>query len=243
MPELLFYQQPVALNKEIHRNLKIGTQPVNFNFAASTNSVMLAGGEFSEAAKEYPILFVRVGERIAPVALLGFRDAENLFVSQDGTWDARYIPAFVRCYPFVLASGGNAAGEMTVCIDAAFSGFTTTGEGAALMDEQGEPTQVLQNAIKFLQEFQNQVRRTEIFVNRLNDMELFVEMTAQSELGNGQRFAMQGLLAVDEKKLLELNKTKGLELFRSGELSWVYAHLLSLSNIGRLGDRLTRRMV
>ncbi len=242
MPELIFYQKPVALNKELHKNLKIAPKPVDFSFAAPTNSVILAGAEFIEASKEYPIIFVRTGERLAPAALLGLRDAENLYVDQSGVWSARYIPAFVRRYPFVLA-GGSDVEEMTVCFDEGFSGFTTADEGNPLFNEQGEPAELLQNAVKFLQEYQAQINRTEVFVNRLNEFELLVELSARADLVNGKQFAMQGLLAVDEKKLLELSKPKALELFRCGELSWVYAHLFSLSNMGRLVDLLAQRTV
>ncbi|MBF0271327.1 MAG: SapC family protein [Magnetococcales bacterium] len=241
MPELIFYQKPMPLNKEVHRNLRMTNQAGQYGFAKPTNSVILAGGEFIEAAKEYPIVFVRSGGGIIPAAMLGLRDAENLFIQPDGTWDARYIPAFVRRYPFVLAGGDNTQ-EMTVCIDESYPGFSTTGDtGQPLFDEQGEASEWLQQAIRFLQEYQAQVRRTEVFINRLNGLDLFVELTARADLVNGAQYAMQGLLVVDEKKLLELSKPQALELFRCGELGWVYAHLFSLSNMGRLVDLLAKR--
>lgn len=75
-------------------------------FAGETNSVILAGVEFSEAAKEYPIVFTQAGDKVVPVALLGLRNEENLFVDGKGGWDGRYIPSFVRRYPFILAETG-----------------------------------------------------------------------------------------------------------------------------------------
>ena len=79
MPSLLFYEKPVALNREQHRNTRIG--PVgNYHYAARTNSVALAAAEFVEACKEYPIVFADVGGRMIPVALLGLREDENLFI-------------------------------------------------------------------------------------------------------------------------------------------------------------------
>lgn len=240
MAELIFYQKPVALNKDAHRNLRIAAQPVNFSFAAPTNSVILTGVEFVEAAKEYPIIFVRAGERITSAALLGLRDAENLFVRPDGSWDARYIPAFVRRYPFVLAASAG-SDELTVCVDEAFAGFTTATDGNALFDDQGEPALLLQKAVNFLQEYQAQINRTEIFVNRLHESELLMDLSARADLADGKHYALQGLLGVDEKKLLAISKSKALELFRCGELSWVYAHLFSLSNMNRLADLLSRR--
>ncbi|MBF0162247.1 MAG: SapC family protein [Magnetococcales bacterium] len=235
MKQLLFYEQPVALNKERHRAFKIDNKGASFAFAKQTNSVIITGMEFVHVAKEYPIVFAKAGERTIPLALLGLRNDENLFVSESGQWDARYIPAFVRRYPFVLADSGD--GNLAVCIDEGFAGFNQE-SGTPLFNEAGEQAPLLENAIRFLQEYQGQNQRTEIFVNRIMEMGLLTELTARAELAGGVKFSMSGLWVVEEKKLMELEKEKALELFRSGELGWIYAHLLSLSNMGRLADML-----
>ncbi|MEO5340797.1 MAG: SapC family protein [Magnetococcus sp. MYC-9] len=235
MKQLLFYEQPVALNKERHRAFKIDNKGASFAFARQTNSVIITGMEFVHIAKEYPIVFAKAGGRTIPLALLGLRNDENLFVSDAGHWDARYIPAFVRRYPFVLADSGD--GNLAVCIDEGFPGFNSE-TGVPLFDEEGEQAPLLENAIRFLKEYQGQNQRTEIFVNRLEEMGLLTELTARAELAGGIKFSMSGLLVVEEKKLLELDKEKAVELFRSGEMGWIYAHLLSLSNMNRLAEML-----
>ena len=50
----------------------------------------------------------------------------------------------------------------------------------------------------------------------------------------GQQFDLTGLLAVDERRLRQLRDDRLLELFRSGELSWIYRHLMSLGCMGRM---------
>lgn len=235
MANLLFYEKPAALNKVTHRNYRIKPVGDNFKFARSTNSVILAGVEFTEAAKEYPICFARAGETVVPVAVLGLRNEENLFVdSETGKWDARYVPAFVRRYPFVLAEGGE-QGQRMVCIDEGYAGFNEK-EGDALF-EGDEPTPLLKQAIDFLEEYQRQYLRTERFVQRLQENDLLMEMNAKVDMNDGQQFSLTGLLAVDEKKLLQLGDDKALELFRSGELAWLYCHLMSLGNMARMVDR------
>ena len=94
MVNLLFYDKPVALNKVTHKDSKIAPLRNDFGFARNTNSVILAGVEFTEAAKEYPIVFAQAGDTVVPVALLGLRNEENLFIKEDGGWDARYVPAY-----------------------------------------------------------------------------------------------------------------------------------------------------
>ncbi len=237
MKQLLFYENPVALDKEAHKNLKLDASTGDLSFAKKTNSVIVAGVEFIHAAKEYTIVFAKAaGDKIIPLALLGLRNDENLFVDDQGKWDALYVPAFVRRYPFVLAES-NQSGEMAGCIDQSFPGFNKN-SGTPLFDKKGEQSDLLKKAVDFLQDYQSQNQRTEIFTNRLKDLDLLVELTARTDLTDGQQLSMGGLLVVDEKKLLELDKKQALELFRSGEMGWIYAHLLSLSNISRLATKI-----
>jgi hypothetical protein len=234
MADLLFYQKPVPLNAKTHGDWRILTDEQHYGFAADINSVLLAGIEFIEACKEYPIVFALSGERLVPVALLGFRETKNLFVSEDGKWLGRYIPAFIRRYPFVLADATDQA-QKVVCIDEAYAGFNQP-DGENLF-EDGKARPVLDKAIEFLTEYQQQYLRTEALTKRLRDNQLLTKINARITARDGQETALDGLLVVDEKKLLELDDEKALALFRSGELAWIYAHLISVANIGALAER------
>jgi len=59
MTTFAFYKKVVALNSEVHRNLKFAVNEVNFAFARDTTAVLMAGVEFAEAGREYPIVFIR----------------------------------------------------------------------------------------------------------------------------------------------------------------------------------------
>ena len=235
MSDLVYYEKPVLLDRDKHRLRRV--KPGNsFAFAARANSLYLAGAEFAEASREYAIVFTRApSARVVPVVMLGLRSRENLFVQPDGRWDARYIPAFVRRYPFVLAElPGQSLG---VCIDEAYGGFSES-EGEPLFDAQGHETPFLRNALDFLTQYQREHLRTEAFCQRLDEAGLLVEMNARADLVDGRSFRVNGLLVVDEKKLLALPDATALALFRSGELHLVSMHLASLSNMQRLVDRL-----
>jgi hypothetical protein len=235
MAGVMFYERPVLLNRETHRHRKIATSS-SFAFAAKANSLYVAGVEFTEACKEYPIVFTEVGGgKIAPVIVLGLRERENLFVQSDGRWDAHYIPAFVRRYPFVLAELPGK--QMGVCIDEGYAGLGDK-EGEALFDEKGGATPFLQNALDFLNRYQVEYLRTERMCERLKSMGLLMQMNAKADLFDGTSFTVNGLMIVDERKLLQLSDAQALEVFKSGELSWIYAHLVSLSNLNRLVDKL-----
>lgn len=239
MSDAVYYEKPVALDREKHRQLKVRATG-SFAFAGKANSLYLAGVEFSEACKEFAIVFTRVGNgRTVPVAMLGLRDSENLFVDAQGKWDASYVPAFVRRYPFVLAELPGRA-EMAVCVDEAFAGLDSE-QGEALFDVAGRDTPFLRNALDFLSRYQAEYLRTEAFCQRLEQAGLLMEMNAKADLADGRSFTINGLLIVDEKKLMALPDATALALFRAGELHLISMHLVSLSNMQRLVDRMAAR--
>lgn len=238
MSDAVYYEKPVLLDRERHKRLRVRTSN-NFAFARQANSVYLAGVEFNEAMKEYAIVFTRAANaRMVPVAMLGLRSRENLFVDDENRWTASYIPAFVRRYPFVLAQ---LAGEqLGVCIDEAYNGFNLK-EGEALFDEKGANTPFLANAVDFLERYQREFTRTETFCQRLEQAGLLREMNAKADLPDGRSFTVNSVFVVDEPKLMALPDAVALSLFRSGELHLISMHLASLSNMKQLADRITAR--
>ena len=61
-------------------------------------------------------------------------------------------------------------------------------------------------------------------------------VSANINLAGGEKFSIAGLMMVDERKLQALPEAQILRLFRSGDLAWVYSHLISISNFNRLPD-------
>jgi len=236
MSEMIFYERVVALSDQAHAALKV--RPASsFAYAAGTNSVPLLAGEFFECAREYPIVFARGDAGPLPAALLGLRDRENLYVDAAGKWDARYVPAFVRRYPFVPGKGPQ--GELLVCIDEASPCFDSR-EGEALFAE-GKPTAQLEHAIKFLTEFHQAAAATEALGRRLDELGLLRQADSVAQLNDGSQFRLNGLHVVDETKLRALDRETVQELFANGSLAVIYAHLMSLGNLAVLVDRLSRR--
>ena len=236
MSEMIFYERVVALSDQAHANLKV-RPATSFAYAARTNSVPLLAGEFFECAREYPIVFARSETGLLPAALLGLRDSENLYVDAAGKWDARYVPAFVRRYPFVPGRGSQ--GELLVCIDEASPCFDSV-EGDALF-AGGKPTAPLEHAIKFLAEFHQAAAATEQLGRRLDELGLLRQADSVAQLNDGSQFRLNGLNVVDETKLRALDRDTVQELFVNGSLAAIYAHIMSLGNLGVLVDRLSRR--
>ncbi len=242
MAELLFYQRVVALNEGQHKDLRL--KPLSqcsaaYGFARTANSVPIVPVELAEVAREYPIGFVVAPDGgYLPVALLGLRDQENLFVTPDGMWSAHYIPAFVRRYPFVPATGPK--GDLLVGIDAEAECLRGT-EGEALFVD-GKPGKALEQAMGYLREFHAAGVAGAAASKRLAARGLLREVGTLAQLPNGERFQLSGLHVIDEEKLRALDQSAVFEMFKSGDLQLVYAHLMSLGNLQRLVDRLVERL-
>ena len=236
MSELLFYEKVVALSEQTHANLRV--KPVtNFRYAAKVNSVPLLVSEFGDCAREYPVVFVRGDTGLVPVALIGLREAENLFVDNLGKWDARYIPAFVRRYPFVPGKGEE--GQFVVCIDSDASCFDEKAGEPLFAD--GKPTKQLDHALNFMRDFQQGAVATESVCARLHALDLFRDADSVARLNDGTQFRLNGMSVVDEAKLRALDKEVVFELFSNGVLGLIHAHLVSLGNLAGLVDRLSKR--
>ena len=230
-----FYNQVAPLNRERHRKLRLRMDG-KASFAADRHFVPLTAVEFYEAARDYPVVFAG-GEDASPLAMLGLRTGENLFVGADGHWaDGVYVPAFVRRYPFILARAGEEA-NYTVCVDESYEGFSET-EGTPLFDEEGKESEQVSRIMKFLNDYLIETERTRRFVERLNALELLSVQSMQVQDRSGRTYALRDFRMVDEKKLKELDDATLGDLHRAGYLGCIYAHLVSLGNAVRLAARL-----
>jgi hypothetical protein len=238
---LLFYQKPVQLNSDVHLKTRLGTLAGNYSFSKETNSIPLAAVEFFDTAREYPIAFTgKEGGALFPIALLGVRQNENIFVSAEGKWEGRYVPAFVRRYPFVLAEKQD-ADDFNVYLDESYSGFGAA-EGERLFTDAGEHTPLLKQALEFLSTYQGEIKRTRLFVERLQALDLLIPRVLEVVRPNEKALVLQGFSVVDKQRLTALGDADLLGLARTGYLAWIHAHLMSLGNVPALGERLDARI-
>lgn len=241
MTTLLFYERPVPLNVDIHLKTRLGSLGANVGFAANTNSIPLAAVEFVDTAREYPIAFTGPeGGPPFPIALVGVRHNENLFVTPENRWDGRYIPAFVRRYPFVLAEK-QGADDFNVYIDEAYPGFGAA-DGDRIFTDDGAQAPLLKQALEFLSNYQGEIARTRQFVERLQSLDLLIPRVLEVVRKDEAPLVLQGFSVVDEQRLVALGDTELLALARDGYLPLVYAHLASLGNVPRLSERLDARL-
>jgi hypothetical protein len=232
---VLLYSSPEPLNKDLHAKLGVVPSDSPYGFARTANAVPIHVTEFGIGAVSFPIIFA--GAEKQPLAVLGLREGENLFVDDKGVWEiGAYVPSFVRRYPFVLANDEKAE-RLVVCIDR--SAPFLSEEGSVKLFENGEPSAYTQNALKFCETFEAERQRTESFVKLLSEHDLFETKQTHYAPPNpdgtqGAPVVVSEYWSISEAKLGALPAETLKTLQDNGALGQIYAHLLSLASWDKL---------
>lgn len=230
----LFYIQPRVLQPGQHSQKSLSPS-ATYQFAAKTNAAPIVAGEFAVVSRHYPIVFTEQ-PTAHPVAVLGLRDQQNLFVDADGKWhDGSHVPAYIRRYPFIFVEN-EARSELTLCIDEA-APHLVDGRDAPLFDEDGKPTELTQNALQFCRDYQGQHLAATEFAEALRKANLLVENRADVTLKDGQTLSLSGFKVIDEARFNQLPDEELLAWRRKGWLPLIYAHFFSVGNWAGLVDR------
>lgn len=226
------FQKIVPVNKERHAKKKI-KDITDFLFAAKHHITYVTMHEFARAAAIFPIVFLEDKEKdeFRSVALLGLNAGENLFVSAEGKWNASYIPAIIRRYPFALAPNGE-SGQYVVCIDEESSLIGET-EGADLFDANGEGTQVIENVKRYLAELQQMDALTNEFCKFLQANNMFTPLNMKVQENDSVK-SITGCYVINESRLNTLSDELFLDIKNKRYLPAIYAHLISLAQTERL---------
>lgn len=235
----LFYSKPLLLDSRNHANLSL-REDLGYGFTREANAVPINLVECPQIAHFYPIAFAKDG-LATPVAILGLRDQENLFVNKAGAWVQNiYIPSYVRRYPFIL-SEQNDGQQLSLCIDET-KDTVTAGRSQPFFEADGGPTQLAKNAIEFCRSYHLAARQTIEFGKAIADSGLLVDRAAEINLSNGQRLSFSGFRIIDEEKFNKLPEKTLLEWRNKGWLAGAYAHLFSGLHWGTLTRMLNERM-
>jgi hypothetical protein len=232
--QLLIYNIAVPISRARHFDCFLEPSG-HYGFSSGINSAPLTAVEFPKAAAEFPIVFAGGGGELTPAVILGLRADQNLFLAPDASWTAKYIPAFIRRYPFVFSRSGD---RFLLCVDEEFDGFNRDGRGQAFFGEDGELTPFVDGVLKFLQEYQSQFQRTQLFCAKVEELGLLEPMQAQITLDGGERTLLGGFQAVSRERLKALPGERLAELAATDELELLYLHLQSMNNFDALRDRL-----
>jgi SapC len=235
----LLHRQPVPVDRERHRHMRVRWPVADWSVAARLNAIFIAAVEFGDTCRDYPVVFVRAGQGddgkplVAPIAVLGMLNEDNLFVEGTQWRQAGYLPAVLRGYPFGIARID--AERFAICIDSAWPGLNAD-EGEPLFGADGQPGPLLAQTQAQLEKLELEIQRTRLVCARLLELDLLRDMRFDATLPDGRKHTVDGEEAVDEARFSALPDATVIELHRQGLLGLVHAHWVSLGNMRKLLD-------
>jgi len=235
------YQNIVAVDRDKLHGLGVNKTKCE-QFAAGQNTAQLNLIEFFHALPYYPIAFIRQQDNdYTACAVLGLDRGENLFTDEHGCWqDDAYVPAYIRRYPFITEAvsrdeleSGDPDLRKPVFVDE----VALSRDAPSLFIANGVATSEWQTIESFVSDYISAEKLTLSFTKKLVALNLLEAFDAQIHPDKGDMMRLQGLFRVNEDRLNKLPAKTIRELMQSGELSRIYAHLISLENFAKLLDR------
>lgn len=232
----IFYNDLVPLNSNEHGNYRVrGTDAAPF--LAKQHAIPLTIDEFVSAQRFMPIVF-SAGADPVPLGLMGMNEGVNTFVDAEGKLNGpTYVPAYVRRYPWMLAKLRPDSDELSLCFDPTADVIGAFDEGELLL-EDGKPTEITTNILKFCEDFEQSAHRTGLFMQELKELGLLMDGEVSIQIpGNEQPFIYRGFGMVNEEKLRDLRGDQLRKINQSGMLPLIHAHLFSLQLLREVFER------
>jgi len=223
----------VLLNNVEHKDLRIITK----RGAAHGDDVMFAvtfPSEFRNLQAHYPIVFQKShdGTSFQPVALLGLRVGQNLFLRGD-RWDAPYVPLAIERQPFLI---GFDRDELMVHVDLDSKRCSLT-EGEPVFLPHGGTTEYLERISSMLLAIHQGLQSNTAFAAALLQHELLEPFALDIERPDGSQSRFAGFYAIHEERLQKLGAAALEQLHQAGYLFAIYMAVASLSHLRDLIDR------
>lgn len=229
----------VLLNDVEHANLKVITTR-SASYGDNVKYVKTFPFEFRNIQSCYPIFFQKDSNTGAffPLALFGFENDENLFLSDSG-WDATYIPVMITRQPFLIGfqqdESDSEKKNPVVSIDMDNPRISDS-EGEALFFEHGGSSEFLQKATANLELIHQANEHSNRFVEALIEHDLLESFTLNIELGDGSSNQLLGFYTINEDSVQQLNGEALASLNANGFLQPIFMVLASHSRLRSLID-------
>lgn len=240
------------LNNITHKDLRV-VRDHSAQYGDNEMSTVTFPQEFRAVQNEYPIFFQKNSEngKFVPVALLGLRQNENLFLTERG-WGAHYIPASIKRRPFLIGIQPARPDQDThqpsrmVYVDMDSPRVSSTANsnavGEAVFLPHGGYSPYLESIVDVLEYIHYGTELNEKFADALLQHELLEVVTLEITLKNGSRNNLAGLYTINEEKLNALNGDAVTDLHSKGYLEFTYMILASHANVIKLISRLEARL-
>jgi len=228
----------VALNSEIHRNLRVNTSR-GAEFGENIHIVPVIADELRSLVLDYPVCMIKDPEtgRFSLSALLGFEPGENLFLEGD-RWNASYLPLHVRRQPFMVGfsldeNGHRIPDSAVISIDMD-NPRVQESRGEALFKEDGSSTEYLDGVSNLLFGLMNGIESTNVFIETLVELDLVEMAQINITFADGEQKTYDGIYTVHDEKLSELEGEVLQSLHDRGFLQASFLILASMGHVQKL---------
>ncbi|GGC98201.1 SapC family protein [Aquisalinus flavus] len=224
------------LNNIDHKDLKVITR-YGAEYGDSVNIAPVFPTEFVEIQRDYPILFRKDAEdQWQAIALLGLDRNENLFLRENGSWDARHVPLIHQRGPFMIGYSKAPSGEPSepmIHVDLDSRRVSKT-EGQPVFLVHGGNSPYLERVSTMLQAIDRGIGYLPQMFAAFEEAGLIEPINIEVRLDRETAYTIPDFHTIDEDKLTSLDAQALEKLHRSGALRLAYMVLSSLPNINRL---------
>jgi len=208
----------------------------NYSNVATRQVLEVFATEIGVVPHHFPLGFVKNGDEFQLVALVGLNKDRNLYVDLKGRWISEYVPASLRCYPFILVDHKEKEDEKVICIDQ--DCLTDNAEAPRLFNDDGEQDESFVEVMTFLIRCNQDRAATQAACNALANAGVIEAWPLNVQKGEGEgATTIEGLFRVNEAKLNSLEPLKFAGLRESGAFTLAYAQLFSMTQLKLLNRR------
>jgi hypothetical protein len=208
----------------------------DFANVANMQVVEVFASEISVVTHHFPIGFVKRDDDYQLVALVGLEKDRNLYVDVKGRWISEYIPASLRCYPFISADHKEKADEKVICIDQ--DCLTDNSDAPRLFNDDGEQEESLTEVVNFLIRCTQDRAATHAACKALAQAGVIEAWPLNVQKGEDEGItSIEGLCRINEAKLNSLDAAEFSGLRETGAFTLAYAQLFSMPQLRQLDRR------
>lgn len=233
----------IPISPQTHKDLR-WRRPSNFHFAAKDHLMPLGLKELRKGAMGLPVGFIKLQDKFMLVAIQGLRNGENLIVDDSGDWLAVHAPQAYIGYPLRMSRLDEE--RFQVCV-AEESEFVCKAEDVPeeakgwhhFFDDEGKLDSEVAELVTQMQQHAADLAAAERATVKLAELEMIKEWEIKAGPEESP-VLVQGLYAIDQSQLGDLDGDTLLAMRDCGALYLTYAQTMSGYHISALG-RLARK--
>ncbi len=223
-----------VLDPEAHRDLCITAGP-QVRFGSAVPFVAVIPAEFARIAAHHPIVLRRNSQTdvLEPVAMLGFRAGENLFLTRNG-WATPHIPLEFQRQPFKTVPGPG--GDPVLAFDGMSPRVQRIG-GERLFLPGGEDSDYLARMRVLVAQYDDGAAAAQAYSQALAALDLIAPAHLEVRFGDGVEMRIPDLYLIDRARFDALDDAAVIGLRRAGWLEPIYIQMASQVQVANLVAR------